>query len=120
MTDTIPGSRSDKYILDGHEVVPCDDLTLWALAFENTDRRVAQDMIWPLRVSTVFIGINMQFGSGPPLLFETMIFGENAANEMDESYQARCSTWTQAEAQHAEAVEIAKNRVAAAEKLLSS
>lgn len=34
---------SDKYILDGHNAVPCDDLMRWAKWYETANRRVALD-----------------------------------------------------------------------------
>jgi hypothetical protein len=49
--------------------------------------------------STVFIGLDHNWGEGPPLVFETMIFG----GEFDQ-YQYRYSTWAEAEAGHAVAV----------------
>ena len=65
--------------------------------------RVAETIVGPARVSTVFIGINHAFFGGPPLVFETMIFGGTLCN-----YLNRCSTWEQAEAMHAEAVTIVR------------
>ncbi|HEY4720248.1 MAG TPA: hypothetical protein VII92_00260 [Anaerolineae bacterium] len=93
---------SDKYILDGKTVVPADLMT-WAKWFESADRHVAQDQIGDARISTVFLGIDHQWGDGPPLIFETMIFG----GEHDQ-YQTRSSTWDEAEAQHAEAIKLVK------------
>jgi len=43
----------------------------------------------------VFLGLNHSFGEGPPLLFETMVFGGALDQE-----QARYTTWEQAEAGH--------------------
>lgn len=50
-----------------------------------------------VEVSTVFLSLDHQFfgGVGPPLVFETMIFG----GEHD-LYQTRCSTWAEAENMH--------------------
>jgi hypothetical protein len=88
---------ADKYILVGKEP-KLASLMEWGKWFETADRRVANDIIGDVRISTVFLGLDHSFGDGPPLLFETMIFG----GEHDQ-YQDRCSTWQQAEAQHAEA-----------------
>ena len=54
-----------------------DPLMTWARAFESEDRRVAFTQLAPgVEVSTVFLGLDHEFlGDGPPLLFETMIFG---------------------------------------------
>jgi len=48
------------------------DLDTWAELFV-ADRKVADDMVDGVRVSTVFIGLDL--GVGEPQLFETMIFG---------------------------------------------
>lgn len=85
------------YKLDGKNLVPCD-LMEWARWFENGNRHVAQDVLGEFRVSTVFLGLDHSFGSGPPLLFETMIFGppDHNLNETMDRY----TTWEQAEAGH--------------------
>jgi uncharacterized protein YjbI with pentapeptide repeats len=52
-------------------------------------------------ISTVFLGLDHQFGNGAPLLFETMTFAEDGAPiGFDQTICERCSTWEQAEAQH--------------------
>jgi len=86
-----------------HEVEPCG-LLEWAVWFETADRRVAEDyFLRDVRVSTVFLGLDHRFfGDGPPLLFETMIFG----GEHD-GYQRRYATWEEAEAGHTEACVVA-------------
>jgi hypothetical protein len=67
---------------------------------ETADRIVCQTEIPGGIVSTVFLGLDHQFGSGPPLLFETLVLMD--AEEHD---CWRTSTWLEAEAQHAAAVE---------------
>lgn len=47
------------------------------------------------RVSTVFLSLDHNWGDGPPILFETMIFG----GEHD-GYQERYRTWEEAEEGH--------------------
>ncbi len=92
-----------KYILDGRAAKQAS-LMEWAQWFETADRNVAKTFISDnIYVSTVFLGINHQFGDGPPVLFETMIFG----GEHDQ-YQDRYETWEQAERGHEKAVKIAK------------
>lgn len=86
----------DKYILNGKVPVPCSDVMEWGRCFENQDsRKVAQTTLGDVMVSTVFLGIDHSFGCGPPILFETMVFGGKLDQEQD-----RCSTWEQAEAMH--------------------
>ncbi len=95
---------NDKYILDGKLPVIEPDLMKWAKWFETADRIVRKDTatvkldgdpVGEVRVSTVFLGLDHSFGSGPPLLFETMVFGGALDQEQD-----RCSTWEAAEKMH--------------------
>ena len=85
-----------RYILDGHAVVAEPDLMTWARWFEKAEQYVSLDEIGDVRVSTVFLGLDHSFGSGPPLLFETMVFGGPLDQEQD-----RYSTWDEAVAGHA-------------------
>lgn len=97
--------------LEGHVPVPCtfEEWLAWMQTetWENGLRRVAETTVSPepnrVWVSTVFLGLDHAFGrQGPPILFETMIFG----GEHDQ-YQTRCATWDEAEAMHEVAVAIA-------------
>lgn len=94
---------SDKYILDGKTPVPADLMT-WAKWFETADRHVAKDQIGDVGISTVFLGIDHSWGSGPPLIFETMIFGGP-----HDQHQTRASTWEEAERQHADALALVRS-----------
>ena len=87
--------RSEYFILNGKEVVPVDDVLVWGRWFEDFDRRIARDEVGSVTVSTVFIGLDHQFGDGPPLLFETLVMGGRLDGEMD-----RYSTWDEAAAGH--------------------
>lgn len=90
------------YILDGHTPVQCDDTEVWGKWMHAGDRRVDQDFraVPPVRISTVFLGLDHNhFGAGPPVLFETMIFG----GPLD-GYQERCCTWDEAVQMHAVAL----------------
>jgi len=88
---------SDHYILEGHKAVPCDLMT-WAMWLEKNgkERIVAKAQFGDVRVSTVFLGLDYSFGQGPPLLFETLVFEGSHDGDME-----RCTTWEEAEAQHA-------------------
>lgn len=92
---------TDKYILDGRKAKRCNDLMHWAHWFERANRRVDETIVGNKRVSTVFIGLDHQFGEGPPLIFETMIFDPDS----DDEYMTRCTTWEEAEEMHRKAVE---------------
>lgn len=100
---------SDNYILDAsHNVIKTDFMT-WAVWYESNDRIVKVTMIDNIKISTVFLGLDHNFyQQGPPLFFETMIFGEG---EFDE-YQERCSTWDRAVEQHERAVNMVSAAVA--------
>lgn len=96
----------DLYILKGHTAVQELDVLTWGRWFETADRVVAQTDIPGGIVSTVFLGVNHNFGDGPPILFETMVFIDGG----DDDSQARCSTWDEAVAQHAEVLERVRGR----------
>jgi hypothetical protein len=88
------------YLLADRQVVACPDTLTWARGIGKLDRRVAGTLIGPVRVSTVFLGIDHRFGGkGPPLVFETVIFGGIHDGEM-----WRYSSWDDAETGHAQAV----------------
>lgn len=93
---------SEYWKLDGHNVVPASDLMDSVRSFES--RHVDQTMIGDVRISTVFLGIDHSHGMGPPLLFETMIFGGK-----HDQYQGRCSTWEQAEKMHSDACQLVRS-----------
>src|SRR5439155_18615507 len=80
--------RNEKYILNeaGNPVAE-PDLQKWGEWLQTSPaRHVGDDTIGPSRVSTVFLGLDHQFGEGQPILWETMVFGGPLKDEMD-----RCS-----------------------------
>lgn len=74
-----------------------EQLLQWAEWFGNIEnRRIARTEIDRLEISTVFLGMDHQFGlGGPPLIFETMIFCIDRSQGKD-LYMERYSTWEQA------------------------
>lgn len=85
------------YRLDGRTPVPTDDIMAWGSGMGSEAWRVALteiEKVW--QVSTVFLGINHAFHGGPPILFETMVFGP----ENLQSGHARYHTWDEAEEGH--------------------
>ena len=83
------GEKMDKYYrLDGHEVVKCNNLEEWAKWFKTADRHVARDTHGKVTVSTIFLGLDHNFGDGKPVLFETLVLGGDINSEMD-----RYRTW---------------------------
>lgn len=83
------------YVLDADHAVRQADLAEGSRFFATADRRVARDVIGDTEVSTVFLGLDHSFGSGPPRLFETMIFGGQQAG-----MAWRYATWDDAAAGH--------------------
>lgn len=102
---------NDHYILnDDGTITTVPDLLTWARAFEKSSRQIANDQLPEnVRVSTIFLGIDHNFAlDGPPLLFETMIFGGP-----HDQYQDRYATKEEAIAGHAKALALAKGEVPA-------
>ncbi len=60
-------------------------------------RRVDLTEVGDYRISTVHLVVNHQFGDGPPLLFETMVF---CGESMQDQFAARYSTEAQAQEGH--------------------
>ncbi|MET0724213.1 MAG: hypothetical protein ABWY64_25770 [Tardiphaga sp.] len=103
--------REGYYILDAdNHVVPVDMMT-WARWLEenNNNRSVGYTEITSqCRVSTVFVsGLDLRFeGDGPPILFETMIFG----GPLDDS-QWRYASYDDAVTGHQTAVTKARKAI---------
>lgn len=78
----------------------------WAAWFEKADRTVCKSSNpdKTIDVSTVFLGLDHRFGEGPPLLFETMVFGGPLDQECE-----RYTTWDEAIAGHEVMVNRAMN-----------
>ncbi len=85
------------YVLDeDNKPVLASDIKKWAEFFESEKRVIAQDRVRDARISTVFLGLDHNFLSeGPPILFETMIFG----GRFDQN-QYRYSTYDDARSGH--------------------
>jgi len=93
------------YILDpNHKPVKVDANT-WSAWFENfANRRVAEtegeDSLGKWRLSSVCLGLDLSWGdSGPPILFETMLFrmDHDAPDDQD---CWRFATWDEAMSHH--------------------
>lgn len=84
------------------------ELMAWARLHEdNAYKIVKQDRIGEepddVLVSTVWLGSDHRFGGGPPLIFETMIFGGEHGD-----YQERFSTEAEALDGHARALSLVR------------
>lgn len=88
------------YALDGKNPVRVTSVEEWGRLMKDMLRHVALTERGGIRVSTVFLGLDHSFSDdGPPVLFETMVFGGPMDGE-----QRRCGTWEEAEKQHDEVV----------------
>jgi hypothetical protein len=93
-----------RYVLDGLAPVLCDDLDLWKIWMETPERwvedtRIVDSIGDSVHICTVFLGLDVGFGMGEPILFETMVFGG-----MCDRALYRYHTWGQAKTGHAEIV----------------
>lgn len=101
--------RLRYYMLDAdNQTVEVDDWMQWAEWFECGNRFVGYTEITSqINVSTVFLGLDHRFtGNGPPLLFESMVFG----GPLDGTIM-RYSSWDDAEAGHKGLVRKAREAV---------
>lgn len=100
---------SEYYVLDGKtaKVATRDEWAQWLKDSRDKKRIASTEYGDDIRVSTVFLGLNHAWGDGPPMIFETMIFGGEHSDD-----QVRCSTYEEAEAQHAEACKLVLDTLA--------
>lgn len=92
---------------------PLSDTLAWARLFDQ--RAKSEDDRWwrvgetklgeDVKISTVWLGLDHQWYDGPPIIFESMIFGGSLDEEM-----VRYSTWEQAEEGHAMLVRKARTQ----------
>lgn len=102
--------RHDRFRRDGTPYSDDDaGLFEWANDLKDHARKVVRQEKLPngYWVSTVWLGLNHQFGDGPPLIFETMVL--NPKQEW-EDYQERYSTEDDAIIGHLRAVDLYTSR----------
>lgn len=105
--------KDNYFILDEAKRVVCVEMMVWARWFETAERHVKLTVTEDHTISTIFLGLNHQWGKGPPLVFETMIFNKEDGKPSDlDTWQYRYSSWDDAEHGHKAAV----RRVLAYEK----
>lgn len=95
-----PSRLGAYYVLDADHHVVEVGMMEWAQWFEDADRKVAWTQVTSeLLVSTVFLGLDHRYaGAGPPLLFETMIFGGPETIDLDCWRYSSCRTMSPAPA----------------------
>lgn len=91
---------SDYYKLEGRTVTKYATFEAYLEDAKATGytrpSHVGDTTIKDVRISTVFLSMDHAWGQGLPLIFETMVFGGQYDQEA-----TRCSTYDQAERQHA-------------------
>src|SRR6476659_9198677 len=106
----MPAYRIDRYILMGQGPILCEDLATWTAWMETPHRLVRDTQLSDaahnrVRVCTAFLGVDVNFGDGAPVLFETVIFGGPCDWQL-----YRYCTWEEAEQGHAAIVERCRMR----------
>lgn len=85
-----------SYVLEGTIPRPAASFDEWARGMEDgLSRIVATDELRGAVISTVFIGLDVAFGEGEPVLFETLVQGGPYHNRVE-----RYGTWKAALAGH--------------------
>jgi hypothetical protein len=97
--------RIVRYILEGTDALPCEDISAWKAQMEKRERWIGDTAMedanqCPVRICTVFLGLDMNFGVGEPVLFETTVLGGHYDREL-----YRYCTWQEAATGHAIIVE---------------
>ncbi len=96
------------YLNEDHTYRACS-LEEWSDQIEhrqkNKTKHIAHDLINGKTISTIWLGINLNYGEGPLHLFETMVFDEAGLS----IYLERFSTWDKAEEGHRKAIEWVNN-----------
>lgn len=91
-------SKSLLFKLDGHEVVPVDNVYEWCEWMDAGNLGVDYSNVGSVGIATIFLGLPPpRAGDGPPLLFETALVRGNQPGECVERY----ATWADAEKGHA-------------------
>ncbi len=99
------------YILVDKKPVKITDLRVWKLFYLDKSRFIEQTMIGKYKISTVFLGVDHNFGDGEPLLFETMVFDTSFNFKSLDEFSERYSSYEEAETGHKKIVELIKRMV---------
>lgn len=78
------GEPQPVIVYDAHGHMDEQALISWAKWFETANRAVLRTAYGAVEVSTVFLSLNHNYyGEGPPILWETMVFGGALDGEQD-------------------------------------
>lgn len=90
-----------QYILKDRKPIHEPDILKWGEWYGDIKNRVVKRTeVGGCEVSTVFLGLDHSFDDGPPVLFETLVFGGPLDEEME-----RYHAWEEAEKGHQDMVE---------------
>lgn len=92
---------NDQYILVEGKPVLEPNLNKWGSWMGTSERIVKKDDIGKVKVSTIFLGLDHNYGIGTPILWETMIFGGK-----HDQYQKRYSSLEDAQHGHKYAIDL--------------
>lgn len=84
----------NRYILVNKKPVREPNLLKWADWMAKENKRIGYDKIDEILICTIFLGIDHRFGTGSPLLFETIVSHGEEYSELDEL--VRYETWDDA------------------------
>jgi hypothetical protein len=100
-------SKSLLFKLDGHSVVPVDNVYEWCEWMDAGNLGVDYTSLGGYGLCTIFLGLPApRAAEGPPLLFETTVIRGGVAQQVLERY----ATWDDAEKGHAKWTKAAKER----------
>lgn len=101
MSNDIQTPIDDRfYRLVNRTPVRCTLMEYATAMQDDANRIVAQANVGELQISTVFTGIDQNWGGDKPILFETVVFG--LPDELRPQW--RFSTWDEAMAKHQQLV----------------
>jgi len=106
ITENQQNDRVMWYRLVNRVPVPSSMEEICLLQEPQIERVVKQEIVKDAWISTVFLSLDHSWIPGPPILFETMIFG----GEYD-GYQDRYSTWDEAEEGHRKVVNLVETKL---------
>lgn len=90
---------------DGRTPIPCNDTIAWGQWMNDPQKRiVSQEAVGKYWISTVFLALDHSFGSGPPVLWETMVFNRNSEHPWEDVECERYSDFDSACRGHNELV----------------
>jgi hypothetical protein len=102
------GMASAFYDREGKEISDEEGL---ARRMREGERRIDQTEIDDFRISTVFLGMGSGSREGKPLIYETMIFGDDEILEEKGGYRRLYATEEEARTGHEEAIAWARENL---------